>query len=418
MYLPRNIEKKLESLKNEYQIITIYGARQIGKSTLASMVFGKEMNSVSLDRLEERSLALANPALFLEAHPYPLIIDEIQKAPLLLDEIKAVVDKERLATIKEGKKPSLMYVLTGSNQFELREAVSDSLAGRSAILNMASLSNAELLKAEGEAFDPSIDRLIGKSRKNESLYATRKEIFEKIFKGGMPAYVLENKERETFFSSYVSTYLERDVNKAIASGKARDFLRFLEYLAFRTAQQIDYEDITRNVGVDSRTVKSWISILIKSGIAITLEPYAKNMSQRITKMEKFYFLDTGLASYLCKWMTPEMLEKGAMSGAFYETYAISEIVKSFMNEGKDYRKFLYYYRDKDQKEVDLIIEQNGAIYPIEIKKGINPVNSHFSFRFLEKYGKEVKKGLVIDSRKDVFPINESNWYCPIHLIGL
>jgi uncharacterized protein len=418
MYLSRIVEQKLTSLQKEYQVIAIYGARQVGKSTLASMVFGQTMNAVSLDSLEERNLANANPALFLEAHPYPLIIDEIQKAPALLSEIKAVVDKEKIHCLKEGKEPALMYVLTCSNQFELQEAVSESLSGRVAVLNIASLSNAEIEKAIGSPFSPDLDVLKEKSKANERLYASRKQIFEKIYKGGMPAYVIEKKERETYFSSYISTYLERDVKKAINAGKERDFTRFLEYMAFRTAQQINYDDIGRNIGVDARTAKSWVSLLLSSGIAITLEPFARNISKRVVQTEKFYFMDTGLASYLCKWMSPEMLEKGAMSGAFYETYAVSEIIKSFMNGGLDFRKFLYYYRDRDQKEVDLIIEKDDSIYPIEIKKGINPVGPSFNFAFLNKYGKKIEKGLVIDSRKDVLPINENNWYCPLHLIGI
>ena len=234
----------------------------------------------------------------------------------------------------------------------------------------------------------------------------------------MPEYIDKKLDRTTFFKSYIKTYMEKDIMKLISVDKERDFLRFLDYMALRTAQQINYDDIARNVGIDSRTVKSWISVLVTSGIAITLEPYARNLSDRVTKMEKFYFLDTGLCAYLCKWPNAEMLEKGVMNGAFYETYVISEIVKSYMNAGEDYRQSFYYYRDKDKKEADLIIEGPDCIYPMEIKKGINPVSKSFNFNFLEKYGKQVSKGLLIDSREDLFPINEDNWYLPIYMIGL
>ena len=420
MYYSRTIEKKINQIKKEYAAITIYGARQVGKSTLVDHIFGDEFSSVTLDDLNERALANDNPKLFLEAHPWPLIIDEIQKGAPLLEQIKIIIDNEKKKCLKNSTNVPLMYILTGSNQLELQKAVSESLSGRTAILTMSSLSNNEIEQEEGDLFNPDLDVLKAKYNKiaNRGLYRTRKQIFEKIFFGGMPEYIDKSLNRATFFSSYIKTYMEKDVMKLIAVDKERDFLRFLDYMALRTAQQINYDDIARNVGVDSRTVKSWISILITSGIAFTLAPYAKNLSDRVTKMEKFYFLDTGLCAYLCKWPTAEMLENGIMSGAFYETYVISEIVKSYMNAGEDYRQSFYYYRDKDKKEADLIIEGPDCIYPIEIKKGINPVSNNFNFKFLEKYGKPIMKGLLIDSREDLFPINENNWFLPIYMIGI
>ena len=420
MYYSRTIEKKIKGIKNEYAAITIYGARQVGKSTVVDHIFGDDFPSVTLDDLDEKLLANDNPKLFLEAHPWPLIIDEIQKGVPLLEQIKIKIDDEKKKCLKENRTVPLMYILTGSNQLELQKAVSESLAGRTAILTMSSLANNEIEKLEGSLFNPDLEVIKDKYKRinHSEMYRTRKEIFEKIFLGGMPEYIDKGLNRTTFYSSYIKTYMEKDVMKLIAVDKERDFLRFLNYMALRTAQQINYDDIARNVGIDSRTVKSWISILVTSGIAITLEPYAKNLSDRVTKMEKFYFLDTGLCAYLCKWPNAEMIEKGVMNGAFYETYVISEIVKSFMNAGEDYRQSFYYYRDKDKKEVDLIIEGPNCIYPIEVKKGINPVSSNFNFNFLEKYGKPVMNGLVIDSREDLFPINENNWYLPIYMIGL
>lgn len=420
MYYSRTIEKKINSIKKEYAAITIYGARQVGKSTVVDHIFGEDIPRVTLDDLNERALANDNPKLFLEAHPWPVIIDEIQKGTPLLEQIKIKIDDEKKDRLKDNRNVPLMYILTGSNQFELQKAVAESLAGRTAILTMSSLANNEIEKMEGNIFNPDLD-VIRKKYKGinpKKLYKTRKEIFEKIFKGGMPEYIDKKLDRTTFFKSYIKTYMEKDIMKLISVDKERDFLRFLDYMALRTAQQINYDDIARNVGIDSRTVKSWISILVTSGIAITLEPYARNLSDRVTKMEKFYFLDTGLCAYLCKWPNAEMLEKGVMNGAFYETYVISEIVKSYMNAGEDYRQSFYYYRDKDKKEADLIIEGPDCIYPMEIKKGINPVSKSFNFNFLEKYGKQVSKGLLIDSREDLFPINEDNWYLPIYMIGL
>ena len=420
MYLNRAIEKELNVLRNQFAVITIYGARQVGKTTVVKKLFGGEMNIVSLDDPNIRALANTNPKLFLETYKWPLIIDEIQKATPLLDMIKIIIDETKYQCVVDNKDLPLMYVLTGSNQFELQEAISESLAGRTAVLNMASLSNSEIEKVDGGVFDPHIDVIRYKYEKinKKAIYRTRKEIFIKIFNGGMPEYIVNKINREDFFKSYIITYLEKDIKKVVAVDKERDFLRFLDFMALRTAQLINYDDIARNVGVDARTIKNWISVLVTSGIAVTLESYARNLSDRVTKMEKFYFLDTGLCAYLCKWPNAEMLENGPMSGAFFETYVVSEIIKSIINSGGDFRRYLYYYRDRDNKEVDLIMDYPDGICPIEIKKGINPVSSSFNFRFLEKYKKPVMKGLVIDSRDDLFPINENNWYCPLYMIGV
>ena len=419
MYKNRIIEKTITNIKNEYPVITIYGARQVGKSTMNNYLFA-DFNYVSLDKFENKNLALTNPRLFLETFTWPLVIDEIQKAPILLDEIKDVVDEEKKRCIKNDSNVPLMYVLTGSNQFELKRVVSESLSGRTAIFNMSSLSNAEINNIDGDLFDPNIDILKEKYKKIDinNLYKSRKDIFVNIFNGGMPDYIINHKSRETYFSSYIDTYIDRDIRGTISIDKEREFRNFLQIMALRTAQQINYDDISRSVGIDSRTVKSWISLLVTSGIAITLESYAKNLSDRVTKMEKFYFLDTGLCSFLCKWQSPEMLENGIMNGAIYETYVISEIVKSYINAGINFEGKFFYYRDRDNKEADFIIEYADSITPIEIKKGINPLSSNFNFNYLKKYNKSLNKGIVIDSRKDIFPLNEEVSYCPIFMIGL
>lgn len=419
MYYKRIIEDKINKIKSEYAVITVYGARQVGKSTMIENIF-KNIKMVSLDDLDLRAMANNNPKLFLEAHPWPLIIDEVQKATPLLSYIKMFVDEEKKKVVFENKKLPLMYILTGSNQFELKEAINESLAGRTAIFNLASFSKNEKYQIEtnGE-FIPNVDLLKEKARNInvKDVYKTRQELFEDIFKGGMPEYIIENKERETFFKSYIQTYLEKDVRKVIGLDKERQFMQFLEYMALRTAQQINYDDIAKNIGIDSRTVKGWLSILKASGIIILLESYAKNLSDRVVKTPKLYFMDTGLCAYLCKWPNAIMLEKCAMNGAFFETYVVTEIIKSYINKGIKYESTIYYYRDRDQKESDLVFEYFDYIVPVEIKKGINPVSSSFNFNFLKKYGKEVKTGIVIDSREDIFPINENNWYCPIYMIG-
>jgi uncharacterized protein len=419
MYLTRALEKKINEIKNQYCCITIYGARQVGKSTMVDKLFPDNINYITLDDIEYRTKANEDPKTFLENFELPIIIDEVQKAYTLFDEIKIIIDKEKKDATKENRSPKLLFILTGSNRFELQSKVSESLAGRTAIFELTPLSLSEQNKINSDVFDARIHALKDKYKKIDAnkLYLTRKQIYEHIFAGGMPEYVLNKQDRETFFRSYIQTYIEKDVKQVIAATSEADFIRFLEYMALRTAQQIEYSDISRNLGIDARTVKNWISILVSSGLAITLSSYAKNLSSRITKMEKFYFIDTGLCSYLCKWNSSEQLENCSMNGAFYETFVVSEIVKSFLNTGKDYRRYLYYYRDRDNKECDLIIEEADSIYPIEIKKGINPVSNNFNFKYLEKYKKKVEIGLVIDSRKDIFKINDYAYYCPIFMIG-
>ncbi len=419
MLINRHIADLIKKCSKEFACITIYGARQVGKSTLLQMIFGDKYQIVTLDNIENRELAKKNPKLFLETFSWPIIIDEIQKVPELLSEIKIIIDKQKFYWNKNNLPYELMYILTGSNQFELQETVSESLAGRTVILNMASLSYNEINgKMMYSAFNPDINILKEKEKNYKPVYRTRKEIFEDIFKGGMPEYIARKKDRNKFFSSYIKTYLEKDVRRLVSADNETTFLRFLEYIALRTACQIDYTDIANSIGIDARTIKRWISILSTSGIIILLEPYMKNISDRIVKTPKLYFMDTGLCAYLCKWPNAEMLEKGVMSGAFYETYVVSEIVKSYYNFDSYVSLPLYYYRDRDQKEVDLIIETIDGIYPIEIKKGINPVSSTKNFKVLSKYNKPILKGLVIDSCERIFPINEDVYYCPISLIGL
>ena len=419
MYLIRDNEKLIKNCAKEYACITIYGSRQIGKSTVVDHIFDDDVNRVSLDDTNLLELAINNPKLFLENFDYPLIIDEIQKAPILLSHIKLLIDKQKSIWLKENKENQIMYILTGSNQFELQRAISESLAGRTAIINMASLSYNEIAKRkQHNAFDPKISVLKQKEKKGKIEYRTRKKIFEDIFIGGMPEYVTKNLNRDIFFNSYIQTYLTKDVVKLISTNNEINFLKLLEYIALRTACQIDYNDISRNIGIDARTIKQWISILETSGIIILLEPYMKNYSDRIIKTPKLYFMDTGLCAFLCKWPTAEMLENGVMNGAFYETYVISEIIKSYYNQGINPKQYIYYYRDRNQKEIDLIIDSVEGIYPIEIKKGINPVNSNKNFKVLEKFNKKILTGLIIDSCEKILAINESVYYCPISLIGL
>lgn len=415
-YINRNVEAKLLEASKQFASITIYGPRQVGKSTLVKHLFGN-IPSLSMDNLALRGAALKDPEGFIKNLDTPVIIDEIQKAPQLLEAIKQVIDKKKSEWMEKDEPTELLFILSGSNQFELQQAISESLAGRTCIFNLSSLSYNEIAhRPISSFFSPEIDEL---KRKTKHLGETRsrKKIFEDIYSGGMPEYIDKGLDRDMFFSSYITTYLEKDVRKLVAADKITVFLDFMKYIALRTANQIDYSEISRSIGIDARTVKSWLSILETSGIVKLIHPYCKNKSDRIVKSSKLYFMDTGLCAYLCDMPSSEILERSAFAGAFYETYVVSEIVKSYYNAYKN-SDVIHYYRDKDQKEVDLIIESFDSIYPIEIKKGIGSVAHKKSFSFLSKYGKKVNMGLVIDSSSMLLSLNEEAYICPIDLIGL
>ena len=416
MYIKRNIENKIIEASKQFASITIYDPRQVGKSTLIAKLF-PNINYVTLDDIDLRDYVLRDPKGFINYYSHPLIIDEIQKAPMLLEYIKIEIDEMKKKCLANNEKIKLLYIISGSNQYELQEAITESLAGRTCIFNMSSLSFNEIKERESFSnFDPEINILKEKSKLVKK-YRSRKEIFEDIMLGGMPEYITLKPERDMLFKSYISTYIEKDVKKIINASKETTFMNFMKYVALRTACQLDYNEISRSVGIDARTVKNWISILETSGIIKIIHPYASNISDRIIKSPKLYFMDTGLCSYLCGMPSAEILEKSTFAGAFYETYVVSEIIKSYYNNYKNVDN-IYYYRDKNQYEVDLIIESFDSIYPIEIKKGINPVSKNKKFSVLNKFKKTINIGLVIDSSDKVFPINDEVYYCPIDLIGL
>ncbi len=331
MYIKRTVENSILDLAKSFPCIVVYGPRQVGKSTTVDYIFGDKCKKVTLDDLNDRVLAESNPRLFLETNGWPLIIDEIQKVPSLLDVIKKIIDEQRLKWLKTDSKRKLMYILTGSNKFELQQGISDSLAGRCGIIEMASFSQAEKNKQKSNLFNPEIQNLVLQEKESKLKYKNQKEIFENIFMGGMPDICTKVSEREAYFKAYVSTYIEKDIKKLLAvSSSEMMFRNFLSIIALRTSLEVHYDEIAANVGIDVRTCKKWISILETSGIIILLQPYMANISNRIIKAPKLYFMDTGLCSYLCKWPNSEMLENCAMSGAFFETYVVSELFKNLL----------------------------------------------------------------------------------------
>ena len=413
MYIKRAIEKTIKKMAKEFPVIVISGARQVGKSTMLKMIKEDNMNYVTLDDLDARNLALSDPKYFLQQYSYPLLIDEIQYAPNLLPYIKMIVDDEKFKALKNNAEVKSLFWLTCSQQFKMMKDISESLAGRVGVLNLYSLSNSEIKGYERLLFTPKLDEL----KKNENIvHCDSKEIFERIFNGGMPSIATGAIERSNYFSSYINTYIERDVKQLLNVGKTIEFYNFMQYIAVRTAQELNYSTIAKEIGVDSKTIKNWISILESSGIIYLLQPFSSNLSNRIIKSPKLYFMDTGLCSYLAKYPNPETLEIGALSGAIFETFVVSEIIKNTANHGLDPKMNLYYYRDKDQKEVDLLYIEGDTIYPIEIKKGISPSNPDKNFSVLNKYSNDVATGIVICMANKLQPINRNCWLCPVTLI--
>lgn len=417
MYYRRDIENYLKEMGKHFESIVVYGSRQVGKSTTIKHAFANDFSYVSLDDADELETALARPKLFLDVHPWPLVIDEVQKAPKLLNEIKKRIDEERERKLRENLPKELMYILTGSNRFELQQGISESLAGRAAVIEMASFTQMEAIERKGELFHPDIATLLKIEKDGNVPYANQIDVFDRIFRGGMPDIVVNNVPRDTYFRSYFDTYIERDVRSLINAASEMNFRKFVTYLAFRTAQQVNYEVFAREIGIDSATCKRWVSILQTSGIIVLLEPYMASISKRVIKAPKLYFMDTGLCSYLCKWASSEMLRECAMNGAFFETFVVSEVIKSFYNAGKEFENTLFYYRDIDQKEIDLLYVEADSIYPIEIKKGIAPTKPSKNFNVLSKYGKTIKPGLVIDCTDKIRPINDMAYYFPVYLLG-
>ena len=418
MYINRNAEEMIVKTAESFPCIVIYGPRQVGKSTTIDHLFGEKYRKVTLDDLDDRNLAIQNPKLFLETYGWPLIIDEIQKAPLLLDGIKKIIDEQRLIWLKENRPRELMYILTGSNRFELQEGISESLAGRCGVIDMASLSQSEKYGKEGNLFQPEINTLLERERELTDAVRSRKRVFQDLFQGGMPDIVTGVSQREAYFKSYISTYLEKDVRKLIAASSEMQFRNFLSILSLRTAQELHYDQIAATVGIDVKTCKKWISILETSGLIYILQPYMANISNRIIKAPKLYFMDTGLCAYLCKWPNAEMLEACAMSGAFFETYVVSEMVKNAYVHNRDPKEFLFYYRDIDQKEIDLLYVKENTLYPIEIKKSDSPKKPTKNFGILEKYHMPVGTGLIIDTCDRMRPLNENAWYYPVSILGM
>ena len=404
MYIQRAIESTVLKASQQYPVVLVCGQRQVGKSTMLNHIKEPTRRYVSFDDRAARRLAETDPVLFFETYGYPILIDEFQKVPSILETIKDIVD--RLGY--EGKENNGLFWLTGSQKFKMMKGVAESLAGRVAVFEMSSLSMQELEGNIHGCFVPEVEAL--KKVKFPSLNVS--EVYQRIFRGGMPRLVTTDIDRDRYYADYVNTYLERDVKDLAQVGKLNEFYDFLVYMAARTGQELKYEDIAKRIGISAPTAKAWVGILERSGIIFLLHPYHSNITNRLVKIPKVYFMDTGLAAYLCRWPNAETLQNGNMDGAFLETFVVSEIVKSYYNAGKSTHD-LYYYRDIDQKEIDLVILGPNSIYPLEVKKSSDPNNADKNFNALSKFGLEEHPGIVLCLCDEVKPLNRSCYLVPV-----
>lgn len=411
-YIKRASEETVRQVSKMFPVLLLTGPRQVGKTTLLQRLAEEEKKEgidrkyVTLDDPDVRFLAKRDPALFLQRFSPPVLIDEIQYATELLPYIKMSVDKSK----NKGD-----FWITGSQVFRLMKNVSESLAGRVGIVNLLGLSDAEIYQEPSEPFTTDAANLMKRLSVRNS--KNLNEIYDRIFRGSMPElYADSNVDWETYYRSYVDTYLQRDIRDLAQVADEMQFYNFMTVVAAHTSKPVVYEELANATGISAPTAKKWLSILVSSHIVALVQPYHNNALKRVVKMPLLHFLDTGLAAYLLKWGNPEALERGAMSGAFFESHVFSEIYKSFLNAGKE--PPIFYYRDKDKKEIDLLLYQNGVLSPIEIKKSASPGKAAIkNFKVLEPALKvELGTGSVVCMANDLLPVDDSNWYVPVWLI--
>lgn len=418
-YKKRTIEKSLNSLIDKCPVIMIAGLRQVGKTTLLNHLKAtskNKINYISFDNVLLRTQAQEDPELFLRTYETPIIIDEFQYVPELLSYIKIKVDNARENEMfGDGTEVGTMYYLTGSQVFQTMKNVSESLAGRIGILDLFGFSTRELNNEKEDIFIPDI-KLLKKKEKLKNLPTL--SIFERIINGSFPEVnSASGRNREQFYETYIRTYLERDIRELINIKDEAKFVKFITSVAARTAQEFNAYEISKDVGVDSKTIDEWISVLKNTHLVYMLQSYSNNNIKKAVKKPKLYFMDTGLACYLTGYLSSETLEKSAYNGAIFETYIVSEIIKSFTNNGIDPRSRLYYYRDTNQKEIDLLIFNDNTVYPVEIKKSANPGKVAIkNFDVVKKFGCTVGNGTVLCMMENIMPIDENNYYVPIEYI--
>ncbi len=393
----REAENMIKKIHKSFKVLLVTGPRQVGKTTLLLSLKPKDMEYITLDDEVLRNMARTDPKLFLEEHPAPLFIDEVQYAPELFSYIKMVVDQ----TDKNG-----LYWLTGSQQFHLMKNVSESLAGRVGIVNLNSFTYKEIVgNHKSSMFDPEQIKKYPPISVNE--------VFDIIYKGGMPRlYSEKNISRDLYFEGYIDTYISRDVKNFAQVGNELSFRQFLVSVASRTGEPLKYSLLAKDASISIPTAKNWLSILITAGLVYLLEPFASSELKRLTHMPKIIFMDTGLACYLAGWTSKTDLQQSAQAGHFLETFIISELIKSYNANG--IKPYIYYYRDKEKNEIDLIFYKNNTLYPFEIKKTGSPNKEMVkNFKKLEDSNKKIGAGGIICFYDKLMRLDEKNYIIPI-----
>ena len=409
MYITRHMEKPVMELNEQYPVLLLTGPREVGKTTMLEHLIeveGKGRKKVSLDDLTLRELAKTDPKMFFQLYQPPLLIDEVQYAPELFPYIKIMVD--------ERHQPGDFW-LTGSQLFKMMEGVQESLAGRVALRHLSPLSQSEIMKRPPEP-PFSLELPLLSERQNGRQMLNTPEVFQRIHQGGMPALVTGTYSNASiFYSSYIDTYMERDVRRLSNDIDSLKFLRFLRSVAARTSQQVNYKGIADDAEIDQTTAKNWLHVLEALGIIFLLEPYSNNVLKRTVSTPKLYFYDSGIVCYLTRWSSPETAMEGAMSGALLENYTVAEIIKTYQNAGQE--PFLYYYRDKDAREIDLILERDGKLFPIEIKKMASPPKKLTKvFDLIDKSPLQRGTGAILCMADQLGAFDQNNLIVPISLI--
>ena len=406
-YIKRDIDPLVLEVSKSYSAVIITGPRQVGKTTTIRRLLGEGRRFVSLDNKENRRLAQTDPELFLELNPAPVIIDEVQFAPELFPYIKMEIDN--------GAAPG-SYLMTGSQKYQLMKLAGESLAGRIAILRMSGLSQHEIY-GSGEClpFVLSLDSL--QKRTTLGNPADVLGQFVRIWNGSLPAHISEkHSNRDVFYSSYIDSYIDRDIRDMVDLKDEYLFRDFVRAAACRAGEMVNIHAIATDVGVSDETAKTWLSYMEKSGVIFYLRPLSNNLLNRtIKKTPKLYFFDTGLVAHLTKYSSPEILMNGAINGSILENYVVSEIIKTYTNNGQEY--YAHYYRDIDGMEIDIILESDGKLHPIEIKKTASPPTELTSaFKLLDKASVPRGIGAVICTKKELSALNKGTMIVPVWAI--
>ena len=419
-YIPRALESVVLRYSQHFKAVLVTGPRQVGKTTMLKHLMeeeeerGVERTYITMDNTALRAAAESDPALFLQRYGIPILIDEIQKAPELLPYLKILLD--------ETDEPGQVW-LTGSQPLHLMKHVSESLAGRVGIIEMLGLSQAEIAGVPSAPFEPDPEyfkkRVILRDPANVSA------LFDQVFAGSFPGIrVLPEDLRPSGYESYLDTYIMRDIRDLSQVADESKFRRFITAAAALTARPVVYSELARLADIDEKTAKSWLSLLVSTYLVKIVPPYANNLLKRLSKQPIMHFMDTGLAAYLVGWSNAQTLELGAMSGQIFETYVFDEIVKSFINAGK--KPPIHFFRNNDKKEIDLLLEQNNTLYPVEVKKtasptlsaaknfrALNPVSRGDAPEELVSLKRDIGTGTIICMAEDTFPLSDNVWAFPV-----